>query len=209
MKKFIILSILFFLYVSISAFSYVNAVSCDLSKSVFRLHVIANSDSAEDQNLKYIVRDNIINYMKTLTKNAKTKEETINLVSCHLSDFEDIANKTIKDNGFDYKAKVSIGNFNFPTKKYGDISFPAGYYDALKIQLGNSNGQNWWCVLYPSLCFIDVSSGFVPEDSKETLESTLNEEEYKLISDTNDQSIKIKFKLIELFNKNNLLTAKN
>lgn len=209
MKKFIILSILFFLYVSISAFSYVNAVSCDLSKSVFRLHVIANSDSAEDQNLKYIVRDNIINYMKTLTENAKSKEETINLVSCHLSDFEDIANKTIKDNGFDYKAKVSIGNFNFPTKKYGDISFPAGYYDALKIQLGNSNGQNWWCVLYPSLCFIDVSSGFVPEDSKETLESTLNEEEYKLISDTNDQSIKIKFKLIELFNKNNLLTAKN
>ena len=209
MKNFIILSILFFLYVSISAFSYVNAVSCDLSKSVFRLHVIANSDSAEDQNLKYIVRDNIINYMKTLTENAKSKEETINLVSCHLSDFEDIANKTIKDNGFDYKAKVSIGNFNFPTKKYGDISFPAGYYDALKIQLGNSNGQNWWCVLYPSLCFIDISSGFVPEDSKETLESTLNEEEYKLISDTNDQSIKIKFKLIELFNKNNLLTAKN
>ncbi len=209
MKKFIILSILFFLYVSISAFSYVNAVSCDLSKSVFRLHVIANSDSAEDQNLKYIVRDNIINYMKTLTENAKSKEETINLVSCHLSDFEDIANKTIKDNGFDYKAKVSIGNFNFPTKKYGDISFPAGYYDALKIQLGNSNGQNWWCVLYPSLCFIDISSGFVPEDSKETLESTLNEEEYKLISDTNNESIKIKFKLIELFNKNNLLTAKN
>jgi stage II sporulation protein R len=209
MKKFIILSILFFLYVSISAFSYVNAVSCDLSKSVFRLHVIANSDSAEDQNLKYIVRDNIINYMKTLTENAKSKEETINLVSCHLSDFEDIANKTIKDNGFDYTAKVSIGNFNFPTKKYGDISFPAGYYDALKIQLGNSNGQNWWCVLYPSLCFIDISSGFVPEDSKETLESTLNEEEYKLISDANDQSIKIKFKLIELFNKNNLLTAKN
>lgn len=209
MKKFIILSILFFLYVSISVFSYVNAVSCDLSKSLFRLHVIANSDSAEDQNLKYIVRDNIISYMKTLTENAKSKEETINLVSDHLSDFEDIANKTIKDNGFDYKAKVSIGNFNFPTKKYGDISFPAGYYDALKIQLGNSNGQNWWCVLYPSLCFIDVSSGFVPDDSKETLESTLNEEEYKLISDTNDQSIKIKFKLIELFNKNNLLTAKN
>ena len=209
MKKFIILSILFFLYVSISAFCYVNAVSCDLSKSVFRLHVIANSDSAEDQNLKYIVRDNIINYMKTLTENTKSKEETINLVSGHLSDFEDIANKTIKDNGFDYKAKVSIGNFNFPTKKYGDISFPAGYYDALKIQLGNSNGQNWWCVLYPSLCFIEVSSGFLPEDSKETLESTLNEEEYKLISDTNDQSIKIKFKLIELFNKNNLLTAKN
>ena len=209
MKKIIIFSVLFFLYVSISAFSYVNAVSRDLSKSVFRLHVIANSDSAEDQNLKYIVRDNIINYMKTITENSKSKEETINLVSNHLSDFEAIANETIKNNGFNYTAKVSIGNFNFPTKKYGDISFPAGYYDALKIQLGSSNGQNWWCVLYPSLCFIDISSGFVPEDSKETLESTLNEEEYKLISDTDNESIKIKFKLIELFNKNNLLTAKN
>ena len=208
MKKFIILSILFFLYVSISAFSYVNAVSCDLSKSVFRLHVIANSDSAEDQNLKYIVRDNIINYMKTICNESHSKDETIEIVSNHLDNFTQIANQTIKENGFSYTANVSLGNFEFPTKNYGDISFPSGYYDALKIQLGNADGQNWWCVLYPSLCFVDVTSGVVPQESKEQLQNSLNEEEYKLISNS-DTSVNFKFKLVEFFNKNNIITAKN
>lgn len=208
-KMFIVLSFLLFLYVAISAFSYVNQATSDLSNSVFRLHVIANSDSLEDQNLKYIVRDNIINYMEQLCNNCTSKEETINLVSSHLDDFTNIANTTIHDNGFSYNATVELGNFEFPTKNYADISFPAGYYDALKIKLGNSSGQNWWCVLYPSLCFVNVSTGIVPEDSKEDLKESLNPEEYKLISDTNDFSINFKFKLIEFFTNNNIITAKN
>ena len=170
-KLFITLSLLLFLYVFISAFSYACNVSNDLQNSVFRLHVIANSDSKEDQNLKYIVRDKIIEYMKTICQNCTSKEETIKVVSEHLDDFTQLANQTIQDNGFSYNATVSLGNFEFPTKTYGDISFPSGYYDALKIKLGNSDGQNWWCVLYPSLCFIDVKSGIVPEESKEELQS--------------------------------------
>ena len=122
--------------------------------------------------------------------------------------FTQIANQTIKENGFSYTANVSLGNFEFPTKNYGDISFPSGYYDALKIQLGNADGQNWWCVLYPSLCFVDVTSGVVPQESKEQLQNSLNEEEYKLISNS-DTSVNFKFKLVEFFNKNNIITAKN
>ena len=207
-KLFITISLLLFIYIFISAFSYASNVSNDLQNSVFRLHVIANSDSKEDQNLKYIVRDKIIEYMKTICQNCTSKEETIKVVSEHLDDFTQIANQTIQDNGFSYNATVSLGNFEFPTKTYGDISFPSGYYDALKIKLGNSDGQNWWCVLYPSLCFVDVTSGIVPEESKEELQSTLNDEEYKLISDNNDTSINVKFKLIEFFTQNNIITAK-
>ena len=208
-KLFIILIFLLCLYVFINAYFYVSNVSKDLQKSVFRLHVIANSNSLEDQKLKYTVRDNIIQYMETLCNNSNSKEETINIVSNHLQDFTDIANNTITENGFSYNATVSLGNFEFPTKTYGDISFPSGYYDALKIQLGNATGQNWWCVLYPSLCFIDVTSGIVPDNSKENLKENLNEEEYKLISENNNTPIQIKFKFIEFFTQNNIITAKN
>ena len=208
-KLLIILLFLLCIYVFINAYFYVSNVSKDLQKSVFRLHVIANSNSIEDQKLKYTVRDNVIQYMETLCNNSNSKEETIDIVSNHLQDFTDIANNTITENGFSYNATVSLGNFEFPTKTYGDISFPSGYYDALKIQLGNATGKNWWCVLYPSLCFIDVTSGIVPDNSKENLKENLNEEEYKLISENNNTPIQIKIKFIEFFTQNNIITAKN
>lgn len=208
LKLFALLIFLLTLYIIINAYCYVNAVSYDLQQSVFRLHVIANSDSEDDQNLKYIVRDNLIEYMNTICKNCESKDETIEVVSSHIDDFKNVANKTVKDNGFSYTADVELGNFEFPTKNYADISFPAGYYDALKVKLGNSQGQNWWCVLYPSLCFVDITSGIVPDDSKENLKSCLNNEEYKIISDTSSSSINFKFKLIEFFSENSLLTAK-
>ena len=210
MKKFkfvILILFLLTLYIFISAYYYINQASYDLKNTVFRLHVIANSNSEEDQNLKYIVRDNLIQYMNTICENSSSKEETIQIVTNHLSDFENIANTTIEDNGFSYKATVEVGNFEFPTKTYGDISFPAGYYDALKVKLGDAQGENWWCVLYPALCFIDVSSGVVPDESKSDLENNLNDEEYQLISDSDNISIKFKFKLIEFFNKKGLVTA--
>ena len=208
-KKSFLIFILFIIYFFVCALSYVEAVSSDLQKNIFRLHVIANSDSQEDQNLKYKVRDSLISYMETLCSNCNSKQEVIEIVSKNLDNFTNIANQTIHDNGLSYTANVEIGNFMFPTKSYADISFPAGYYDALRVKIGDANGQNWWCVLYPSLCFIDVTSGIVPDDSKNTLEENLTNEEYQLVSDTNTLSINIKFKLIEFFTKNNLITAKN
>ena len=199
LKRFLVLIILFSIYVFICAFSYVNAVSANISSSVFRLHVIANSDSAEDQKLKYLVRDALIDYMNSVSKNSNSKDEAISIAYQHKSDFYKIAKKVINDNGYDYNVNISIGNFAFPTKNYGDISLPAGYYDALKVEIGNASGQNWWCVMFPPLCFVDISTGIVPEDSKETIKDSLHTEEYNLINNAQTADVKFKFKLLEFF----------
>lgn len=205
MKIFKRLTLIIFLlsaFIIVSAVSYVSAVSNNISNSVFRLHVIANSDSDEDQKLKYIVRDNLIQYMNTLTKNITSKEDAIKIAKEHEQDFYNIAVKTIKDNGYDYDVKIEIGNSYFPTKYYGDISLPAGYYDALKVEIGESAGHNWWCVMFPPLCFVDMSTGIVPDESKQTMKDNLPEEEYALISESNNNSnLSFKFKLIEFFSK--------
>lgn len=205
----ITLILLLFLYTTINAISYVEAVSTDISNSVFRLHVIANSDSNEDQSLKYKVRDNLLKYMNNICSDCSSKQEAIDLVTEHQEEFKQVALDTIKKEGYSYNVKINIGNFEFPTKQYGDISLPAGYYDALRVEIGEAKGRNWWCVMFPSLCFIDVSSGIVPEESKEELQNILSDEEYSIISDNSDNGIKLKFKLIEFFANNGLLTAKN
>lgn len=199
LKRFLIVIILFSLFVFISALSYVNAVSEDISNSVFRLHVIANSDSDEDQSLKYKVRDKVLEYMNEIAKDCTSKEEVINLAYEYQDEFKQIAENVIKENGYDYDVNIKIGNFEFPTKYYGDISLPAGFYDALKIEIGEAKGQNWWCVMFPPLCFVDVTSGVVPDESKQIMQDNLSDEEYSLISDNESSDIKFKFSLIEFF----------
>lgn len=207
-KMILILSVLILLYTTICAISYAQTISYDISNSVFRLHVIANSDSEEDQNLKYKVRDCLLNYMKELCSNCSCKEEAINLVQEHKNEFEELALKTIEENGYSYSVNINIGNFEFPTKTYGDISLPEGFYDALRVEIGEAKGKNWWCVMFPPLCFVDVSSGVVPEESKEILKNDLSEEEFALVSENSSNEIKFKFKLVEFFANKGLLTAK-
>ncbi|MBS5864689.1 MAG: stage II sporulation protein R [Clostridium sp.] len=209
MKKklnfFLILTLLIFLYIVLLSFNYSQSISCNLSDSVLRLHIIANSDSSTDQELKLKVRDNIIEYINTLTSSYSDKKDVISMVNNHLDSFKEIALNTIKENGYNYDVNIEIGNFHFPTKSYGDISFPAGNYDALKIEIGDAIGQNWWCVLFPPLCFVNSSTGVVPDDSKNTLKENINSESYEIISEGNNSNdnpsaIKIKFKIIEFFN---------
>ena len=208
-KMVIILTFLFFAYTTICAISYANDVSSDIANSVFRLHVIANSDSDVDQNLKYIVRDHLLEYMNTLCADCSSKEQAITIASEHVEDFKEIALNTIKDEGFNYSVNISIGNFEFPTKHYGDISLPAGYYDALKVEIGEAKGQNWWCVMFPPLCFVDASSGIVPEESKEDLENSLTDEEFSIVSDNEENlTFTLKFKILEILNDTGLITAK-
>lgn len=204
-----LLLILLFLYIFVCAFSYVNAVSSDIANSIFRLHVIANSNEKGDQELKLKVRDNVLSYMNKICENVTTKEDAILIANEHIDEFKEIALNTIHDNGYDYSVNIRIGNFSFPTKTYGDISLPSGYYDALRIEIGEAKGQNWWCVMFPPLCFVDVSSGIVPDESKETMKSDLSDEEFSLISDNEDSNIKFKFKLIEWFQNVKVMTAKN
>ena len=198
-KKISIIIVLLTMFIIVSAFSYASAVSNNISDSVFRLHVIANSDSTEDQTLKFIVRDNLINYMNSLTKDITSKEAAIQIAKDHEQDFYRIAKQTISEQGYDYDVKVEIGNSYFPTKNYGDISLPAGYYDALKVEIGSASGQNWWCVMFPPLCFVDMSTGIVPDESKNTIRENLPNEEYALISDTSNNNINFKFKLLEFW----------
>jgi len=207
-KSIFILSFLLILYTFICASSYANTMEFELSNNVFRLHVIANSDSSEDQNLKYLVRDNIIEYMNSISYDCKTKQEAMNLAKENIDNFEQIALETIKDEGFNYDVNIEIGNFSFPTKQYGDISFPAGTYDALKIQIGDAIGQNWWCVMFPSLCFIDVDSNYLSDSSKEQLNENMSDEAYELVSDNSSSEIKFKFKILEFFANNSIFTAK-
>ena len=204
-----ILIVLFSIFIFINAYNYVEAISDNLYNSVFRLHVIANSDSIEDQNLKYIVRDNLLNYMNEKCKNLSSKDDVIQYARNNLTEIKQIAKNTIKENGYNYPVTVEIGNFEMPTKKYGDISFPEGYYDALRVKIGKANGQNWWCVMFPPLCFVDYSTGIVSDSSKQTLKETLSKENYRIISESENSDITIKFKLIEFFEKNGFITAKN
>ena len=212
-KNIIKLSIIFSLFIIFflsSAFSYANSMSEEISKGVFRLHVIANSNSSEDQALKYNVRDSLLEYMNSLCINTKSKKDAITLAKAHINDFNEIAKKTILENGYTYPVSVEIGQYDFPTKTYADVSLPAGIYDALRVKIGSAEGKNWWCVMFPPLCFVDVSSGVVPDSSKEILKENLNNEEYTLITDSsNNSQITFKFKIVELFENIKLKLANN
>ncbi|MBR0351455.1 MAG: stage II sporulation protein R [Clostridia bacterium] len=208
LKMIFILTILLFLYTTICAFTYAQNVSNNISNSVFRLHVIANSNSDEDQNLKYKVRDRLIQYMNSMLSSTSTKQDAINIANSHLEEFKQVALKVVQEEGFEYDVKVSVGNFEFPTKEYGDITLPAGYYDALKVEIGQAEGKNWWFVMFPPLCFVDVTSGVVPEKSKSELKNNLSDEEFALVSNNKNNGILFKFKILEFFNNNGFITAK-
>lgn len=119
-----------------------------------RLHVIANSDEEQDQSVKLKVRDAIIKDCSSLFDDSKSASESFNIIKNNSDTFIDIANKTLEQNGYGYGAHVEIGKFQFPDKLYETTAFPAGQYRALKVVLGDGEGKNWWCVLYPPLCIV-------------------------------------------------------
>lgn len=191
---------------SIVAGMYLSSYSEDLNKgladNLIRLHVIANSDSPEDQSLKRDVRDVILNYMKTELDNTKDIEQTRYIINKDKEKIADLARQEIKRQGKDYSVKITLGSYPFPTKVYGDITLPAGNYQALRVVIGNGEGANWWCVLFPPLCFVDVTHGTIPDSVKNKLKDNLTSEEYSVITsaDTDEEiPIKIKFKIVEFF----------
>lgn len=136
--KFFIILFLFFIYLFITAKSYANTVSTNLTDNIFRLHIIANSDSTQDQDLKLKVRDSIIEYVEKITSDCTNKDSVISVITEHKNDLYTIANQVVKNNGYEYSINIEIGNFYFPTKYYGNISLPNGFYDALKIEIGEA-----------------------------------------------------------------------
>lgn len=196
-KKLLIVFILFLLYFIFNSISYSYSISNDLEKNLFRLHIIANSDSDEDQKLKLFVRDNIVSYLSNYK--FSNKKELINFLKCHESDLSEIIKSAIVQKGYNYTFSIEIGNSFFPQKKYENIILPSGYYDGLKIKIGKAEGKNWWCVLFPPMCLINESTCELPKDSELILENSLSEETNSIVS-SDTQKYKFKFKIVEFFN---------
>lgn len=172
-----------------------------LSKQVIRFHVVANSDTTEDQLLKQQVKDEVVEYMEPLIKDCTCIGETRYVIHEELPQIENIAKDVIAEYGKDYKVYVAIDRANFPTKAYGDIVLPAGEYEACRIVIGEGKGENWWCVMYPPLCYIDAASGVVPLEGKEQLQQELTERQYKLIVANNQEKrYQVKFKIVDTIN---------
>lgn len=158
----------------------------NIASEIIRLHVIANSDTVSDQTLKLQVRDSIIQDLQSVLKNSSSIEEARSILAKQLPQIQRKAEETIREKGYDYTVSVSLNQRYFPVKVYGDLTFPAGVYEALCLEIGEASGRNWWCVLFPSLCFVDETYAVVPEESKEKLQDSLSEEEYASLENQKD-----------------------
>ncbi len=180
--------------------SYAESTGSDIANSVVRLHIVANSNSAEDQELKLKVRDRILAETSHVFNNTPTASDALSKARQHSDLIKQIALDEIRQNGFDYDVSVSVGESAFPTKTYGDIILPSGKYNAVKVKIGNGSGENWWCVMYPPLCF---TSGVlsVSDEAKTNLKKSLSPSSYELITKSPDSSIpvEIKFRIVEVF----------
>lgn len=160
-----------------------------LAEEVLRFHVLANSNSDADQTLKLQVKDEILTYMEESLGDEESVLYTKMWAENHKEEIEALSSAIIQQEGYDYSVDVELTKSYFPVKTYGDITFPEGEYEALKIEIGDAEGENWWCCLYPSLCFIDATCGVVSEEGKEDLQKVLTVEEYEMITTTTEFEI--------------------
>ena len=129
------------------------------NNEVVRIHIRANSNNEEDQNVKLKVRDNVINFITPLIAECNNSCDVKNVLGDNLNGIEKVADKVLEECGFKYYSNAKINNEYFPSREYGGKVFPADYYDALILELGSGAGDNWWCVAYPPLCFVGYESG--------------------------------------------------
>lgn len=177
--------------------------------SILRFHVRANSDSKEDQALKMAVKEDVVAMLKPLLEKCDNVDDSKNIIVANLQNIYTTAINTIVEQGYDYDVKVYVTEEEFPAKTYGDLTFPAGNYQALRIDIGEAKGQNWWCVMFPPLCFIDESTAVVSEEGKEALKRALTSEEYEALyayysgnGEDNGVTIKGKSWLLEQWKEN-------
>ena len=172
-----------------------------IADKILRFHVIANSDSDGDQALKLKVKDAVVEFMKPLLSNCDDVHKSKEIVKAYESHILSVAQNVIRENGYNYDVHINYENCYFPAKKYGDISFPPGNYDAIRIYIGKHQGKNWWCVLYPPLCFVDCVNSVVPDESKEQLECVLGYDDYRrLIYGCDDVEVEYQFKIVKFLN---------
>ena len=171
-----------------------------IAEKIIRFHVRANSDSDEDQALKLLVKDAVVDYLSEDMKTSGSKEDSVTYITSHIEDIEAVALNVIEEQGYDYTVDAYLTTEYFPTKSYGDVTIPCGEYDAFRIDIGENAGKNWWCVLYPPLCFVQGSYGIATDESKMLMKNVLDEDEFDYISGASSQEIGFDFKFLELFN---------
>lgn len=147
------IALLFGLIVSMFMMAYADETQNEIASGVVRLHIVANSDEAGDQRVKLMVRDEIIREFSAVLSQAQSPSDAEHIVSENLGRAAETANRVLAENGYSYRAQASLGEAHFPVKHYENITLPPGNYRALRIVLGSGTGQNWWCVMYPPLCF--------------------------------------------------------
>jgi len=163
--------------------------------SVIRLHVLANSDSEADQALKLKVRDAVLERTGALLADVKTRDEAERILSSSLDEIRTVASDTLKRNGSEYIVRVSLSEEDYPTKRYEKLAFPAGEYLSLRVMIGEAEGENWWCVLFPPLCLSAATSKREAEEA--FLAAGLSGEQYRIITDTDETKYKLRFKILE------------
>lgn len=166
---------------------------CDnISNDVFRLHILANSDSEYDQSVKLKIRDRVLEYSKSLFESASSKDEAESLISQNLDNITRVAQNELKYLGCGQNVKAEIKKMYFTTRYYDSYTLPSGMYDALRITIGSGKGHNWWCVMYPSICVSAAS------EQDEKAKRALDDGEYDIIK---NEKYSYKFKVVELFEK--------
>ena len=164
--------------------------SCeDIRGNVLRLHIIANSDSIEDQNLKLKIKDEILSHSPELFGECENLENAIQSTKLNLKKIESVANEVIKENGFSYTAKARVGDSFFETREYDTFTLPAGTYKSLIIDIGKGEGKNWWCVIFPEIC--------LPSASKISLSKTVGEDGVGIAEAPNRYILR--FKVVEIY----------
>ena len=195
------------IYIMLAICLIISAVGADTVKktqivdeSVLRLHVIANSDSQEDQDVKIKVRDKVIEVLSEKLLNAKDQTEAKKIIAENLDLITETANQLLKENGFDYSATAEIGVFAFPKRQYGNVVYEAGNYEAVEIKLGRAAGKNWWCVVFPPLCFIDIENSVAETTSEQNVyNNETNADNSYIVQDEENTKVQFKSKLAELF----------
>ena len=168
-----------------------------IASKILRFHVLANSDEVYDQSVKEKVRDAVGTYLQPLLEDAESLDETKRIVETNMDEIIEVAESTLNMHGYDYSVTASIANVDFPEKSYGSYTFPKGNYEALQIVIGEGKGKNWWCVLYPNMCFKGSVFEVIEEEAEQSLKEVLNPWEYADVFDSG--KVEFRFKFLEYF----------
>ncbi|MDO4535290.1 MAG: stage II sporulation protein R [Clostridium perfringens] len=195
---------------ALSGYSYAsgaqdnNDLIDSISNKIIRFHVLANSNSKEDQELKIKVKDKIIEYIFPALKESNSLEESREILAKNEEEIIKIANECIRENGYDYSVSIEFKRENFPEKVYGNITLPQGEYEAFRVLIGQASGENWWCVMFPPICFVDVTKGQVSYDeTEEVMKEALTDDEFNEVNNNmvvdESENIKFSLKIFDLF----------